>query len=216
MATCKRCGKKGLFLKLNANGYCQSCEEEEKRKRIEEERMIREFEEEQREIERTRKRTEAEFEKRKKEAEAAYTPKDINSLSPTNKHIYVFDGTNNMPSITTQDIVIPFAMPEMILLRQFINTYINQGYKSLKMDSPQMYIEISADYYAGEITKAINGAPEKAPKLRLSFEGILDLYVNFQQLYNDNESLRSNPWAEDVLKKLGMHYVVISTMAGMK
>ncbi len=39
MAKCKLCGKSGLFLKLNADGYCKSCEEYfEKKKKEEAER----------------------------------------------------------------------------------------------------------------------------------------------------------------------------------
>lgn len=42
MAKCKRCGKKGLFLKVNYEGLCPECEEAVKKERIEKERERKE------------------------------------------------------------------------------------------------------------------------------------------------------------------------------
>lgn len=61
MAKCVRCGKRGLFLKIDENGNCQQCALEIKRQREEEERKRLEEE--------TRKREEEIAERKKKEFE---------------------------------------------------------------------------------------------------------------------------------------------------
>lgn len=43
MAKCKRCGKKGLFLKVNYDGYCEDCEKEIKIERAKAERERKEL-----------------------------------------------------------------------------------------------------------------------------------------------------------------------------
>ena len=124
----------------------------------------------------------------------------------TNKHYYVIDGTQLAKSISKEEIDIPFSMDEATYLVNILNTIKNQGKCSFKLDSPQMYIEIIIDMYLQDLAIGMdNSINNKEGKVVFSqsYEELFNLYVNFKDIFENNQSINSSPTAKRILEQLG-------------
>jgi len=134
------------------------------------------------------------------------------------KHEYIINETQRFArSISRDEIDVLLYGGEATYLLTFLNTIKQQGKKVLKLDSPQMYIEVSVDMYLQDLAIGIGSSTksgENFVRLGQSFEQLFLLYMSFNDAYNNNDFISSDPTAKDLLERLGRAFAAFSKRLG--
>ena len=135
------------------------------------------------------------------------------------KHEYIINATHQFArSITTQEWDIELSWDETRYLLGLLNQVKGQGKTELKLDSPQMYIEVSVDMYLQDLAIGMSEAmntQKDSVRFNQSYEQLFVLFMFFDDVYQNNDFVREDSTATSLREKLGHALALFNLAIGL-